>query len=365
MNETWRTLRDLAQKLGHSVSAVRRRVKQEHCKGRDGKRSANGKLQREYLVSSLPDEWQTKIMLGSIAPAGEMNGETRPLFPANEKQRAKSEEWIKSAVRLENSPKRQRNKVAAQIAAETGLSIRTIYYHRSRLKSGKLLPNIRNDRGKSRTFEKHPKAAAVVQFKYLNEGIQNARLIHEILRREWPQLEGRGNPPSERTVRAYLATIPLPVRTLAHEGKEALLSKCSPFILRQAPPAMDWWIADHRLFDVLVRNTMFAEIAPDAAYRMWITAIYDWGSRALVGYCFAPNPCSDTINSALRMALSRYGFPKHFYWDNGKDFKSVKARLDEITMSDGLRRMLLQHDISFGVTAALPKRPRSKPSLLH
>lgn len=200
-----------------------------------------------------------------------------------------------------------------------------------------------------------------MQFKYLREGIHNARLIHGALLREWNKVEKSGEPPSYPTLRTYLNGIPSPLVTLAHEGKEALHAKHSPYILRKAPPPMDCWILDHRIFDVMVRNTMFAELAPGQAYRIWLTAAYDWGSRALVGYCFSPNPCSATINSTLRMALEQYGFPKGFYWDNGKDFKSVKTRLDEITMTDGLRRMLSQHNVAFNITAALPKHPRSKP----
>jgi len=126
-------------------------------------------------------------------------------------------------------------------------------------------------------------------------------------------------------------------------------------------PVMDWWVSDHREFDVLVRNTIFAEPEKkrDQAYRLWLTALYDWGSRKIVGFCIAPTPSSRTINSAIRMAALSHGFPANFYWDNGEDYKKVRRDLELIALSEGAQA-LLQHQ-HIGITSAIPKRPRSKP----
>ena len=147
--------------------------------------------------------------------------------------------------------------------------------------------------------------------------------------------------------------------TLAHEGKQAYVGKCSPFIQRGPVPVMEWAISDHRRFDVLVRNTLFDHVPAEHLYRPWKTLLYDWGSRKIVGFCFAPTPSSRTINSSNRMAFTQYGFWQNLYWDNGKDYVKSRVLLEEISLSVELQGLLHQQQI--GVTSALPKHPRSKP----
>jgi transposase InsO family protein len=387
---------------GWSPKQIARKTSRVEIKSRrTDKRLSNGKAQREYLLSSLPAEIQLTVARLNVAVASDpaiflksearlqsqpldtqphearhndARTDVRLLTPKQEAEAARIYNLIAPiiefragrAVQLASGRyARTETEVVKDIAErqEPPVSTRTVWrwikWHDD--EGFNALANKPNEfQGKSRIFEKHKNAAVFVQAKYLSEGIQNARLVHDALRREWSNLEKSGEPPSYPTVRAFLDSIPLPIKTYAHEGKTALWAKRSPFILRKAPPAMDCWISDHRVFDVFVRNTLFPQLPRDQQYRMWLTAIYDWGSRALVGYCFSPNPCSDTINSALRMALAKYGFPKGFYWDNGKDYKSVKRKLDEISISDGLQKMLTLHDIHFDLTSALPFHPRSK-----
>jgi len=223
-----------------------------------------------------------------------------------------------------------------------------------------LARGLNKNKGVSTFFSAYPKAVLFVLKKRLETS--NERLITEALAREWPTFGYPGAPCCEDTVRNYLEKkFWRPVSTLVDEGPRALYSKHSGFIVRKLPPVMDWWIADHRVFDFPVRNTMFAHLKPDQSFRLWGTFIYDWGSHFIVGYCFAPTPSSDTINSALRTALSQFGFPKHFYWDNGKDFKKVAGKLQEIVVSEAGRALLLQNSIEFGITQTLPMHPRSKP----
>ncbi len=161
------------------------------------------------------------------------------------------------------------------------------------------------------------------------------------------------------TARNFLNALPEPLKVLGREGEQAHWSKCSPFIQRSPVPVMDWWISDHRVFDVLVRNSLFAELPENKAYRLWMTALYDWGSRKLVGFCFAPTPSSRTINSALRIAILSHGMPRNFYWDNGEDYKKVRRDIEAVTLSAEAKALLERDRV--GVTSALRYRPRSKP----
>lgn len=212
-----------------------------------------------------------------------------------------------------------------------------------------LAGKIRTDRGHSRFFEEHAAAAAFVQNAFLAEGL-NILDIRDTLHRRWAELGERGEKPSYNTIRRYIRAIPKPIGTLAREGEEKLDAKYGPFLLRNAPPAMHYWISDHRVHDVLVYNTAFTHEEPGKAYRLWMTAVYDWGSRKIMGCVWAPTPSSQTINSAVRMGIAQAGFPRNLYWDNGKDFQAVARALTALLESQRV-----------SITSALPFSPRSKP----
>jgi transposase InsO family protein len=233
-----------------------------------------------------------------------------------------------------------------------------------------LAPKLREDEKESRFFNDHPNAAIFAQAMKIRERA-NVRAIFESLRREWkgPQLEEEDEPPSYNTVRRYLEReISHPLEVLAGEGKEAYVSKCAPSIIRSEVPVMHTFVSDHRVHDVFVRNTCWSHLKPNQLYRPWMTAIYDWGSRKILGVVWATSPSSRTINSAIRMAVAHAGgFPRNFYWDNGKDYRAV----GRILLSPELSALLASQAVQFSeegvngverfVKHALPKRPRGKP----
>lgn len=273
-------------------------------------------------------------------------------------------------VLANGQPPTSLEQIAAWIAERNGkYSASAIYKFYCRFKKGELLSlarKARRDKGQSRFFAEHPLAAEFLRNKYLNEAL-SIQMSWEALCRDWSKVEpgAQCEPPSYGAARRLLGAVPKPQRVLAREGKEAHSRKCSPFVQRAPVPAMEWWVSDHRQFDVMVRNTLFAELKPDEPYRVWFTAIMDWGSRKIVGWCFAPTPSSRTISSALRLAVLNHGFPKNFYWDNGEDYKKVRRDLEAITLSDEAGAVLRRGGVAFGITTALPYHPRSKPIEPH
>jgi transposase InsO family protein len=359
---------------------------------------ANGKREREYLLSSLPVGAQLKYAANGAAGAASPSlsitrVETLPLFgtPSEpipqamrisvpEELRGQAEQRYAAIEPLLDFRRRTNghrpnirladgrvvstlNDLVEYIAAQQKppVSSRTVFRWLDRFDThgySSLADRPRKNNGQSRIFQEHPAAAALLQEKFLHEGLSR-QMSWEALVREWPKIEKKGEPPSYGTARNFLNALPEPLQVLAREGKEAHERKCSPFILRGKVPVMDWWVSDHRVFDVLVRNSLFAELPQDKAFRLWFTALYDWGSRKIVGFCFAPTPSSRTINSALRLGILSHGMPRNFYWDNGEDYKKVRRDLELVTLSDEAK-MLLERD-RVGITSALPKRPRSKP----
>jgi hypothetical protein len=90
-------------------------------------------------------------------------------------------------------------------------------------------------------------------------------------------------------------------------------------------------------------------------YRPWMTMVWDWGSRRVMGMIWAPTPSSRTINASIRMAVAESGLPRNFYWDNGKDFQAV----GRVLVGDVLSGILAANSVE--ITNALPFNARSKP----
>ncbi len=395
MPETRFTLKQVCALMERSPGHVRR-VARTWPTCTSESRGPNGKREREYLLSSLPAEAQAKYAdevrkglaivrapeqtLPLFASAPALQSPSRIAIPEDLKDQARQRlDAIRPLLDFREQTKSYRSAVVLPdghtvknlqqlvewIAPQHSASAPTIWRWLARFDEGgvaALADRPRKDRGKSRFFEEHPAAAAFLQKKFLRESLSR-EMAWEALCREWKAIGEKGETPCYETARNFLNALPEPLKVLAREGKQAHWSKCSPSIIRGKVPVMDWWISDHRQFDVLVHNTLFAELPASKAFRLWLTLILDWGSRSIVGFCFAPAPSSRTINSALRLAILGHGMPRNFYWDNGEDYKKVRRDLEAITLSPEAGALLERDRI--GVTSALPFHPRSKPIESH
>jgi len=334
VSETWVSPEQVARLLGVSRRSIFERLRAGEFETRAAATSRNGRPRREILLSSLPASAQFEYAaqwMGSAATA-----ET----PRPDRERGIVPEHLKAKVE-------ERLRAIEEGPVKSGVPDRTLREWKRRSARGEaaLAPKLREDEGVSRRFRDNPRAAAFIQAKYLGEKL-SAQLAHDALSREWKTVGDRGGVPSYDAVRKFLRRIPKVTETLARVGKRAAIAQCGPYVIRGRCAAMDCWVADHRVHDVFVYNTLFPEVPPGKAYRMWMTAIVDMGTQKMVGCVWAPTPSSRTICSAIRMGVAQFGFPKSFYCDNGKDFQSV-ARFLEAN--------------SIAVTSALPFNPRSKP----
>jgi len=394
MAETWLTVEKVCALEGWSAGHARRASRTWPTRLSES-RGRNGKPQREYPLSSLSagaqarhaDEVRKGLAIVRVAeqtlplfaPAPALQSPPRIAIPEDLEDQARAR--LKAIEPYLDAQQQRKKGHSAEIRLANGKTVRTmdefaeyigsqqsppvgkqaIWEWVARFNKGgyaALADRPRKDKDKSRFFEEHTAAALFLQNKFLHEGLSR-EMAWEALVREWKKIGEKGEAPCYDTARNYLNALPNPAKVLGREGGQAHWSKCSPFIQRSKVPAMDWWVADHRVFDVLVRNSIFPELPENKAFRVWLTALYDWGTRKLLGFCFAPTPSSRTINSALRIAILSHGMPKNFYWDNGEDFKKVRRDIEAVTLSDGARALLERDRV--GVTSALRYRPRSKP----
>lgn len=346
-------------------------LKQKSCQliTRPVKASGNGKPVLEYAASSLPADAQLKLMqlkmssqalvpvnksvsITAIATlsAPDSNQVTMALASFSEEDQAQAKERLE-AIRymIDFANKTNGHKpifkgingddftslsaVAKHIAKVTQYSERNIWRWWKRYTApggvSNLIDGARCDHGKSRFFQEHREAAAFAQNKYLNEKRLSVTLIYEELLREWPRLRAHQDapPPGYTTLRTYLQREIAPLlKIVARGGERAYNEMAAPFIIRniEAKSVNEYWISDHMLHDVWVRNDgWFGELERNEAFRPYLTCIVDMKSRRVLGTAWCVNPSSNTISSALQLAMRKFGKPLCFYVDNGKDFKRL------------------------------------------
>ncbi|HYC51281.1 MAG TPA: DDE-type integrase/transposase/recombinase, partial [Gemmatimonadaceae bacterium] len=260
---------------------------------------------------------------------------------------------------VDGSEFRNSDQLAAFIAKQHGVSRATVWNWKKRFEVkglAALCDQVRSDKGQSRFFSDHPDAARFLEAKYIQERLSIA-MAYRSLTREWKRtLNYRDEPPSYSTVRTYLQSLAMPVVVVGREGARGYNRHIESFLQRdfESIRVNQVWVSDHRIFDVFVYNDCFPHETPLISMRVWETVIEDMRSRKIVGWAFSANPSSDSISSALRMAISQYGIPETFYIDNGKDYKKVGKVGLTVAASGVLQRL------NINVQYCIPAHPQSK-----
>ena len=199
-----------------------------------------------------------------------------------------------------------------------------------------LARTLRSDKGKSRFFNRHPRAAALVASAYLKpyETVQTA---YDLLIRDRELLGlSLDEVPDYCTVRRYLESIPKPFTVLAREGERSHAERMNQYLQRgyEDVAANQIWVSDHMIHDCFVWNDCFPSEPEGKMMRLRLTMILDMRSRKPVGYSWTPEGSSNSIKSALRRAVQAYGPCELFYCDHGKDFKKVARGSSSLAISD-------------------------------
>lgn len=123
--------------------------------------------------------------------------------------------------------------------------------------------------------------------------------------------------PTYRTIAAFINSKWTDAQQLLIRDKDAWDRLHSPFVRR------DWtkvdlnevWISDHKQIDV-------ACLHRGKAIFPWLTVCEEALSRKFVGWILVPTPNALAIGQSFLYGVSKYGPPKTFYVDRGKDYKS-------------------------------------------
>jgi predicted DNA-binding transcriptional regulator AlpA len=405
----WILIDEVMAVTGWDRSTIFRKQKRGELRTRPTDKSRNGKPVLEYDSASLPADAQLKLMQRKMTSAAlvpvvhsisaiatlpapgsdQITTALASLSAAEQSQALERLEAIRFMIDFKNKTNGHKpifqgaqgvgfttlSAVAKHISQVTGYSERNIWRWWKRYIApggiSNLVDRARADSGKSRFFQEHPEAAEFAKNKYLNEKHLSVTLIFEELVRYWPRLRARhdARPCDYNTVRLFLEREIDPLlKIVAREGQRAYNEKAAPFLIRniEAKAVNEYWISDHMLHDVWVRNDgVFGELGRNEAFRPYLTCIVDMKSRRVVGTAWCVNPSSNTISSALQVALRNFGKPLCFYVDNGKDFKKLgKDAPPAPGLSEDANKVMMNLGIlvRLGIESqhCLPFHPQSK-----
>lgn len=173
--------------------------------------------------------------------------------------------------------------------------------------------------------------------------------------------------PSNATFYARISSdIPAAVETYCRKGPKALHDRYAPYIRRRYDNMLsnEYWVADNHTFDFM---TLGANGRP---HRVYLTAIIDARSTAMIGWQVTNSPCGDATLSALRKAIQPpggrkpNGVPDNFYVDNGSEFlvhdiggrghRKRKSQQNEFEPPGVLKRL------GINMINAIPGNPEAK-----
>jgi len=202
-------------------------------------------------------------------------------------------------------------------------------------------------------------AKGYLQYYYLDQRKPSARWAWMKVSEQIP------NAPSYQTALRYLKSLPKPYIDYYRQGRTKFEAAHLPYIERDPSLylPMDQLVSDHHCFDFLVEKD-------GVLFRPWITAVQDYRSAKIVGFCPTVYPSSLSITLAFYIAVRRFGAAKLIHIDNGKDYRSAMLRGGTkkiITMNeDGIPEEELVHlqgafsVFSDDVTYAMPYHGQSK-----
>jgi len=361
---TWLTVGEVASLYELSERMIRIRISEGNFEGRT-KETTGGNNRKAYQVdlASLPLHLQQKYYMKNatrnIEDIGKKKapytlGELKELhgksFEKHLGEALKRKSAILEFLALENGEKAAG---VAEICDRYGFSDRALYRYKKDFEAYGLIGLIkkpRKDRGTSTLCED---AIKYIRGCYLQPirpmGTHVYRMyLKEAKRQGWKIV-------SEDTVYREIQKIPDAQKCLAFLGMKEFNAKFTPQITRTYDDlfANEYWVGDGHTIALWIPED-------DKIKRYTFSAWMDMRTRALVGWCVAPNSNSQVIAAALRSGMIRYGLPANCYMDNGKDYKSGFLNADtKEEFFRGYEGIFKALDID--TTFAIPFNAKAKP----
>jgi len=407
----WLSAEQVMAATGWSAFWLREQAKRGKVISRfTNQRAKNGRVEREYLASSLPASAAPQQRLALVpakpAPLGPLFANlpavqsTPIMLPDPDDQKIATERLaaIQPLLEFPSDPARfaslqvgghpvtSLERLIAYIAQSQNppvcaMTVKRWLYRFRKGGFAALADRIRADKGQSRWFAKHPDAAILAAYLYLNER-QSLSFVLDQIKYEAEHLGiAPDELPSHETVRVFLAqNISPAMRTLAREGQREYRERMAPYIRRGYTDiyANQIIVGDHAIMDAEIMNDTFYEVPYGTPGRLRISAFVDYRSRKAWG-TFAWEGSSRSIAATLLRVMLEVGPPEGIYVDNGKDYVKVAKgamHASELPLYDdedhkapegwyddeykSLEQKGILARLGISVTHCIPRHPQSK-----
>ncbi|MGV8059687.1 MAG: DNA-binding protein [Smithellaceae bacterium] len=123
--------------------------------------------------------------------------------------------------------------------------------------------------------------------------------------------------PAYRTVANFINQKWTVAQQLLVRDKDTWNKLYDPYVRRdwEKVELNELWISDHKQIDICC-------LYRGKAIFPWLTVIEEARSRKFIGWILVPTPNALSIGQAFLYGVSKYGPPKTFYVDRGRDYKS-------------------------------------------
>jgi putative transposase len=323
LKEKYFTAIDLANRklpgLPKTESAIIRKSKKESWKRRIRKGRGGG---WEYSFESFPKEAQMALLEKLHFSESQPEESLHPKAPATIKPWQRKEADKRFTIVQEfleivkDVPAGKRTEFKRKYSKQNGFSYRTLDGWVKSYQAGgynALVPSWNNGEPNKIIT---PKMAKFIENSYLQPFGPPVKKVHEDLCEKFS--DKCEQLPTYRTVAAFINSKWTQAQQMLIRDREQWDRLYSPYVRR------DWtkvelnevWVGDHKQIDV-------ACLFRGKAVFPWLTVVEEAFSRKYVGWLLVPTPNSLSISQSFLYAASKYGPPKTFYCDRGRDYRGT------------------------------------------
>ncbi len=312
---TWLKVKEVAELLGVTDSAIKKAVKKDKYEYRYDKGVGQGGKQIEIALESLPQDAQNKY--NNVQEEVAYQEITQYTGKQREEANLRAlivEQYQRSQSSLDDYVKDFNERNPDNVITKPQL----LRWQR-KYKEGGVAALIDKRGGYNRGQDTIPPDAwEYFNNLYMTLQKRSVQRCWEFTKMEFPDI------PTVSAFERKVKTIPKLAIIRWREGEKAF-NDANPSMIRSREDidSNDIWFSDHHEIDVAVLNNR------GKVFRPWLTVFFDARSGKVIHFIVRDKSADATvIKQCLRLGMEEHGVPKELYFDNGKDYREKSFNKD-------------------------------------
>jgi len=313
---TWLSVKEAANLLGITDSAVKKAIAKSKYEYRHVKGIGRGGKVLQISLESLPANAQARYHGQAPKPKDILQYTGKQREEADYKARIVEDYWL-SALPPEEFVVR----FNAENPPEDAITKAKLFRWQRKYKEGGVAALIDQRGGSARGEDSIPEEAWDMFYNlYMTQQKRSIKLCYDVVSQNF------SNIPSVSSFERKIRKVPYSALVLYREGEKAFNDRCLPSMERSklAIESNSIWFSDHHTCDVFVKSADGKRIM-----RPWLTVFFDARSNKVVSHLLrdaAPN--ATAVKQCFRLGVEENGLPDEIYFDNGKDYRSKSFSKD-------------------------------------